>query len=158
MSVWYLPLPQDSRASHPTLCSGTTGVRKQLQKLWWHGHYFCVSVLHYIPAQSTGLQIKIIAWLMFHTGCRLHSDAAHFLPDLCLCKTDSVNKSCVESTAQHGLKNTFKPPVRDIFRGRRVEMAFGTSSKPIFSTNIWLTGFHCTAILSFLLILSTSYL
>lgn len=58
ISIGYLPPPQDSRASHPHFpCSGTTGVR-QLQKLWWHGHHcFCVSVLHYIPAQSTGLQI-----------------------------------------------------------------------------------------------------
>lgn len=27
-------------------------------------------------------------------------------------------------------------------------MAFGTNSKPIFSANIWLAGFHCMAMLS----------
>lgn len=37
-------------------------------------------------------------------------------------------------------------------------MPFGTKSKPIFPTNTWLTGFHCMAILSFPLMLFTSYL
>lgn len=49
----------------------------------------------------------------------------------------------------HAHKNKFEPPVRDIFRRRGVEMGFGTNPERILSTNIWLTRFHCIAILSF---------
>lgn len=156
--IGYLPPPQDSRASHPTFWTGTTGVRNQLQKLQWHGHYcFCVSVLHYIAAQSTGLQIPITAlthvshWLQATQWC---ISLSTWPMDVWVTQrlTQSI-KHVWNLQPHHGLKNTFKPPGRDIFRGRRVEMAFGTNSKPIISTNIWHTGFHCMAILSFPLML-----